>query len=261
VNLELARLAAGKRDVPEALRYYHNALYGIWSGDRINERQRDVRAELIHFLIAEQARERAQSEILALAYHLPNDISAHLELGDMFAGVGDSQRSYSEFELVLRSEPRNELALAGAGSAAFQLRRYAEAAQLLGQLPPSASTSHEILNLATLAANNDPLDRRLVDRERSQRVISGFDQASATLNSCIAKTAGGGSPDLASLSQKFAGMRSSLTSEKLRRSPDLVFTAMELIYQGETETARVCGPLPPLDHALLLVAQKDRVAQ
>ncbi len=38
VNLELARIAAQKRAIDQALRYYHNAIYAAWPGDQETER-------------------------------------------------------------------------------------------------------------------------------------------------------------------------------------------------------------------------------
>ena len=261
VNLALARLAAGKHDLPETLRYYHNALYGIWTGDNVNERQRDVRAELINFLLHEQAHDQALAEILVLAYHLPNDVPSHLELGAMFTRVGDLPRSYPEFSWVLHREPHNQLALAGAGAAAFQMRRYREAERLLEQVSSKTQPVQETLDLAKLVVSIDPLDMRAVYGQRSQRLLSDFDHAAANLNSCIARNSAQNTENAAALSAKMSGMKFSLTLDKLRRSPDLVFPALELIYQVETESARACGPLQPSDHALLLVGQKGRGEQ
>src|SRR5215471_10184659 len=32
INVDLGRLAAKENDIPETIRYYHNALYGAWTG-------------------------------------------------------------------------------------------------------------------------------------------------------------------------------------------------------------------------------------
>ena len=49
INLQLARLAATRQDVTEALRFYHNALYAPWPIEQADAR-RAVRLELIRFL-------------------------------------------------------------------------------------------------------------------------------------------------------------------------------------------------------------------
>ncbi|MGH9569939.1 MAG: tetratricopeptide repeat protein, partial [Candidatus Angelobacter sp.] len=111
INLELARVAAEERNVSEALRYYHSALYGIWTGGDVDARQRKIRRELINFLVAQRALDEALAEVLALAYHLPNTVQSHLELGEMFARVNDPQRAQAEFTAVLQHESRNQIAL------------------------------------------------------------------------------------------------------------------------------------------------------
>src|SRR4029077_5134395 len=51
VNLQLARLAAAGGNLPEAARYYHNAIYGVWTGDAERSRPREVRRELVGVLL------------------------------------------------------------------------------------------------------------------------------------------------------------------------------------------------------------------
>ena len=73
INVELARISARQRNVPDALRYYHNALYGIWTGEDVDRQRQDVRRELIEFLVSQNAIRaglwRKQSR---LAAHLPS---------------------------------------------------------------------------------------------------------------------------------------------------------------------------------------------
>src|SRR5690349_20944540 len=260
VNVELARLSAQQGEVPEALRYYHNALYGIWTGDKIDQRQTQVRAELINFLIAQHARDQALAEILALAYHLPNDVPSHLELGDMFARVNDPQRARTEFLWVLRHDPRSQTALQGAAQAAFQMRDYAQAKRLLEQVEHRTQPQQELLNSVMLITSNDPFQRHLDYAERARRLKAAFKQANTALNVCRTQTTADKGP-LDALAQKFAGLSSSVTEAKLRLSPDLAFPVLELIEEAETEIGKACGPLSPLDQALLLIAQKDRGEQ
>ena len=51
VNLELARLAAHSGSVPEAVQYYHDAIYGQWDDDPAGHRRR-ARLELAEFLLS-----------------------------------------------------------------------------------------------------------------------------------------------------------------------------------------------------------------
>ena len=84
VNLELARISASQRNVSDALRYYHNALFGIWRGDDVDAQRQAIRRELIEFLVAQNAKEQALAETVAFAAHLPGTTAAHLQLGGLF---------------------------------------------------------------------------------------------------------------------------------------------------------------------------------
>src|SRR5262252_2949421 len=65
VNLALARLAAHRQDVTEALRFYHNALYAPWPAEAVRDR-RDVRLELVGFLLQRDQGGQAQAELMAM---------------------------------------------------------------------------------------------------------------------------------------------------------------------------------------------------
>ena len=51
INLALARLAARRGSIDDAIRYYHNAIYGAWTSDPDSNR-RKTRFELIDFSFA-----------------------------------------------------------------------------------------------------------------------------------------------------------------------------------------------------------------
>ncbi|MCL2661013.1 MAG: hypothetical protein FWD64_10935 [Acidobacteriaceae bacterium] len=64
VNLHLARLAAAAGQVQDAVHYYHSALDGLPAGEAGVEQRRDVRQELIYFLIGRHDESRARAELL-----------------------------------------------------------------------------------------------------------------------------------------------------------------------------------------------------
>jgi len=72
INLALARLAARRQSIDDAIRYYHNAIYGIWNSDP-DKNRRAARFELIEFLLKQNALPQARAELLALAQVLPPD--------------------------------------------------------------------------------------------------------------------------------------------------------------------------------------------
>ena len=51
LNLELARLAAMWGDTPQAVRYYHAAIYGVWPDEPMAHRWQ-IRFELSEYLLA-----------------------------------------------------------------------------------------------------------------------------------------------------------------------------------------------------------------
>jgi predicted Zn-dependent protease len=76
INLALARLAARRQSVDGAIRYYHNAIYGVWPSEP-DKNRRQAQLELIEFLLKENAHPQAQAELIALAQILPPD-PAHI---------------------------------------------------------------------------------------------------------------------------------------------------------------------------------------
>ena len=134
INLQLARLAAARQDVTEALRFYHNALYAPWPAEQADARRR-VRLELIRFLLTHGQGGRAVSELLALSTDLPDDSALRLEVAQLFARAGDNGHALEQFQRILRTAPQDGEALAGAGQAAFRLGDYPAAVRYLRIAP------------------------------------------------------------------------------------------------------------------------------
>jgi len=120
INLQLARLAATRQDVTEALRFYHNALYAPWPSEQADARRR-VRFELIRFLLTHDQVSRALSELLALSTDLPDEVPLRLEVAQLFAKAGDNGHALDQFKRALHLAPENGEALAGAGQARSSL--------------------------------------------------------------------------------------------------------------------------------------------
>ena len=261
VNLDLGRLAARRGDVAEASRYYHNALYGLWTGKQVDQRQREVRMELIRFLLDRQQRSPALSELLILETDLPEDVAVQTEVGRLFLEADDASHAMKHFTRALRSDKRNPATLAGAGEAAFRLGDYAQARRYLESALASGETEtvQQLLSLTKTILTADPLSPRLTREERSHRLQLGFDQAVATLEACINRT--GNHSNLTELNAMHAealAMRPQLKVAKLRRDADLLDSAVDLIGRIE-EAARVdCGEPEGLDRALLLIGRKYR---
>ena len=259
INLDLARLAAQEHDLPETVRYYHNALDGIWTGPNIDLQRRIVRRELIEFLIAQHAREQTLAEMLVLAAELPNTVGAKIELGRLFLQNGDPAHALSNFRAALRTQPDNQVALEGAGEAAFQLGDYPQAQHHLWLLINPIQREKQMLNVATLAAQNDPMELRLTYARRRQRVLADFKQAGQQLQVCLAQKSG--SPEtqaLQSVVDHQTELKHKLVAASQKDAPELAFRVLDFVYEAEETVSHSCGPLQDLDSALLLIAEKNR---
>src|SRR6201996_781937 len=83
INLQLARLAARQGNESQAIEDYQRAIYGNWQGDGY-VRRRDVRFELINYLISRQHPEQARTELLVASGNAPeDDISVQLQIAHM----------------------------------------------------------------------------------------------------------------------------------------------------------------------------------
>lgn len=261
VNLELARIAAQKSETEQALRYYHNAIYATWPGDQQVQR-RETRLELIGYLLNINAKAHAQAELIALAANLEDDPSQQARVGDLFVQTQDYEHALAEYRLSLKAQPHDPAALAGAGLAAFQLGRYNIAERYLQaavSANPNDAQSAARLKSAVLIMQMDPFQRQISVAQRDRIVLEAFAAAGQRLESCSAAGAAKGPATIPvaqpALSEEWAKMKPQITEPGLRRDPDLVNTAMELVFSIERQTSNACGAASETDAALLLVAK------
>jgi tetratricopeptide (TPR) repeat protein len=90
-----------------------------------------ARIELIQFLLKKGARAQADSELIALSTALPPDPASHLQAAQLFAQAGDYSGTLAQYEEVLRLDPANSAALAGAGETAYRSGNYIVAERYL----------------------------------------------------------------------------------------------------------------------------------
>ena len=267
INLYLARLAAKRGDVVEAIRYYHNALYGLWTGSQIDQELRKVRVELIDFLIDHQQHSAALSEVLILGADIPEgDAHGQAEVGGLFLKTGDAQHALRHFQRALALNRNDAAALAGAGNAAFQLGDYVHASRHLEAAlaqDPTSESAKQLLALIKMVLANDPLGSHLASEERNRRLRVDFDHALRRLRSCLSQQSGrkdSATSSLQTLEADLLAMQSKLQPRNLRRDPELLGAGMELISRIEEATNTSCGEPTGLDRALLLIGRKHQGA-
>jgi tetratricopeptide (TPR) repeat protein len=186
INLALARVAAKRGSIDDALRYYHNAMYGVWTSDADVSR-RKARIELIEFLLQKNALPQAQSELVALTASLPADPALRLQAAQLLKQAQDYPDSLSEYEKVLQLDHNNSAALSGAGDVAFNSGRYRTAEHYLHEgliANPNDTNARATLATASLILETDPFIRRISDAERNRRIVAAFTQAGDRLDAC-----------------------------------------------------------------------------
>ena len=267
LNLELARLAVRRNDVASAMRFFHGAIYGVWSDDP-RDRRRQARLDLIHFLLDRHQTAEADAEIIGLAADSPDNAASHMESAALFEGAQDYERALSQYVAALNLNPVDPVALAGAGHAAFKLGRYRTAAGYLGdslKKNPQDSQSRSEFDLAELVLDLDPY-APMSGPARRRRVIQNFQTAGARLESCAAAqhqdlNVTPPSTPLQVAHSQWTQLKPRISDNHLRRDPDLVDTAMNLVFTIENQALSTCGAPTGADLALTLLASAGRYAE
>jgi len=193
INLQLARLAARQGNESLAIEDYQKAIYGSWEGDGY-VRRREVRFELINYLIAHNRLDQARSELLVASGNAPeDDISVQLEIARLMEQADDPSDALHLYRVILRRHPSLQEALEGAGRTAFQMGRYLEAKKYLGRALEGPGADQE--PLTAVQQNRDRLSdatrllllypsSRLSIHERGSRILNDRKLALARLAEC-----------------------------------------------------------------------------
>ena len=141
-NLQLARLAARKREVQDAINFYRASLYGTWEGDGV-ERRLEVRLELARYLIAEHQPGAARAELLIAGGNAPDSPALDLTLARLLEQAAAPSDALAFYREALIGAPDDLVALRGAGRLSLAAGDYATASGLLRRAtrlePDSAS--------------------------------------------------------------------------------------------------------------------------
>jgi tetratricopeptide (TPR) repeat protein len=193
INLQLARLAARQGNESQAIEDYQKSIYGSWEGDGY-VRRREVRFELINYLISHNRLDQARSELLVASGNAPeDDISVQLEIARLMEQADDPSDALHLYRVILRRHPSLQEALEGAGRTAFQMGRYLEAKKYLGRALEGPGADQE--PLTTVQENRDRLNdatrllllypsSRLSIHERGSRILNDRKLALARLAEC-----------------------------------------------------------------------------
>lgn len=255
LNLELARLAAMWDDTPQAVRYYHAAIYGVWPDEPMAHRWQ-IRFELSEYLLQRntpQDTKEAQAELVALAAELPpRNVAAQMRLGTLFLQAGLYARALAAFQAALTDQPNLMPALEGASETAFRMGEYEIARHyLLPIVAQKPKDEHflDLLNLSELVIKLDPSERGLPSREQARRAAQDLQIALARARKCAPAADSG----VAALLDQAKSFRP--TERILASNPDAIEKTMGLVFKLEKASAQ-CGPAGLEDKALGLLAQQ-----
>ena len=263
VNLELARLEAQRDDVPGTVRYYQSALYGRWSGDQ-GDARRDIRVELVRFLLSHDQRSRALSELLILSSNAPPETGANVEMGQLFLDAGDPARALDHFRRALRLSATEPSAIDGAAESTFALADYPAAQTYLHASSTPSGRVAKLRQLVDLVQATDPLAPGVPSSDRQQRVQSGLDAARDRLDRCLSQAVLPGQPPTDTETLQTLRARVDTLGGLDRPAPVLFETfeqAFSLIYEVEQTVPESCAAPTPMDRALLLIGRRHGVSQ
>ncbi|HET9265520.1 MAG TPA: tetratricopeptide repeat protein [Vicinamibacterales bacterium] len=252
VNLALARLAAGSGNKTEAYRYYHAAIEGAWT-DSAEVQRRAIRVELARYLVQSGDRLQAQAELVVLEGDLPPHPDEQRSVAALMLEAGLASRAQRIYERLLPEDNRNAASLAGAGRAAFEQGDYRTAESFLSKAEAAGATGEPVASTLALARSIvalDPYQRGLTMRARLARAREALDIASTRLHGCAPDRS---DPRFPQLGEELAKLQGLLAPAN--RDPDLLDTAMEIVFRVEQITAAECGEPQGPDRALLLIAR------
>ena len=285
-NLELARLYAKKGDVQQAVRYYRNAINGVWNQDALDKRT-SAGFELVAFLLAHGQRSQAQAELISLQADAPPDADSQVRLGNLLLEVGEYARAEQAFGAALRSDPKNAQAWLGSGEASTQLGDYNSAAlqfsnAVRNDRGETGAAGASRLVLVKEILQLDPSLRGLSLAERARRVSAAFNVAIERLNSCANLQGYRLGPEVAAAAPMAAGQsvtappvirdapsslqllytsgiqkKSDASVDALRRNPDNLEPTMDFVYRVMRATESSCPEETDQSRALMMMAKRS----
>ena len=191
VNLALARLNARLGNETEAVRFYRNAINGVWSSNA-REQRIATRFELARYLLQEHNAQQAAAELIALQADPPQgqEVERRLELGYLLLQIGEYARAQGVFESMLKDYGDNAQAWLGDGRVSFALGDYRAAERELAEAvehDPSLSEAKQQLDFVREVLNIAPGLRGLSLAERTRRVARVYDAAFSRLTTCASR--------------------------------------------------------------------------
>ena len=293
VNLGLARVYVRRNDPNQAVRFYRNAINGVWS-DTPQQHRIATRFELVQYLMQQHHTGQASAELLALQADQPPKVSDQLRLAGLLLQVGEAARATDVYNKVLKDDPGNAQAWLGLGEASVKLGEFQQAEHALTvalEHDPKFAEARQQLDLVREVLRVAPLLRGLSPAERTRRVADAFNVAMSRLTGCASQkqyslNPPGTASESTGLSKPTAGVaegpsvmtpdtmtpapddlqllysrglqiKAAASERALRDNPDSLEPVMQFVLQVEQSTAPICPDMSETDRALLLLAQHE----
>ncbi len=254
VNYRLARLVSPTGETADAVRYYNDAMYGLARIGADYDR-RQIRTDLIAFLLDRGDRAEARTELVALGRELPDDAATQLQAAHLADRAGDTALSLEHYLKAGAAAPKSVEAATGAGEAAFATYDFALAVRELERaitVGAQASAIEPHLTIAKLVLATDPLVPRVGTAEGVRRVIAGLSRAADRDDTCM-HTTNGPPPPSDSARVDLDQLRHS--SKSALEDVDTVTRAVKTIGAIEANVTSHCPSLlEPIDQAWRLIA-------
>jgi Tfp pilus assembly protein PilF len=272
INLQLARLEAKRagldpkerlrqQDRLSAIDFYRAAINGTWTGDGATRRPQ-VRLELARYLIATHDLTSARLELVIAGGNAPGDSVFYTTVADLLQQADDPTDAWTYYQKATAADPTDSSALQAAGRFAYNSGDFANAHRLLARALEERAKTHA-------SSPDDSADTAMMTdaerilalapsptqpaRERVARVLAARALARKRLDACTAQFASALPPAaLQSLITRWTTPDGAANAAALLQDQSLQESAMQLVYDTEVETDKLCTA-PTGDDALLLV--------
>jgi tetratricopeptide (TPR) repeat protein len=255
-NLIMARVQVKQGQFPEAISYFHRAIYGQWPEEAAANQLR-VRFELIDLLARRDSKEELLAELLPVEDQSPRDLQARIRMGRLLLQAGSPARSSNVFRGILRETASNADAYAGLGDAEFAQGNYRTAQRgFLNALRsrPDDAAIRKRLDLCNELLTLDPTVRGLDPADRLSRSRKLLELTTDNARLCAGNNP---SPEMRVLLDDAAKILKG-RARAARPSADAE-SNLDLAEQLWQLRGKDCGPPPVKDSPLVLV--QDRLAR
>jgi CIC family chloride channel protein len=254
-KLGLARIAAQQGNLPDAVTYYHQAIYGSWRSEGKAHRV-ETRFELASMLVRQGAKRQALTELLALADEVPNDTAARKRVGRILLEIDAARDAAGVFRDLLRQDDRDAEAYAGLGEAQFALEEYASACDAFRRAARWDSDQETIrtrLAGCEKILALDPTLRGLKAPERHARSVRLVAEALGRLETCL-----GGAAVPADARKAMEEARRALARRRPRSYSDATDANTSLADRLWAIGEATCGEAPADDPVSRVLAKVSR---